>query len=105
MVLRYGMSDRLGHVVYEEAKTPFLDDGERLFAARQRDFSEETAALIDEEVRSLLRDAFNRASTLLGEQREILERGANQLFERETLDEAALAELTQGRRAGTARAA
>jgi cell division protease FtsH len=93
MVLRYGMSDRLGHVVYEQRPSPLLSGREGQWMGNVRDFSEATAALIDDEVRMLLRTAFERASAMLREQRDSLERGAMQLIQRETLDEAALREL------------
>ncbi|WP_343887147.1 ATP-dependent zinc metalloprotease FtsH [Sphingomonas oligophenolica] len=95
MVLRYGMSEKLGQVVYEDETRPFLDEGNQPRRANTRDFSEATAALIDDEVRSLVEAAFQRARTILGERRAILERGAQLLIEHETLDEADLKRLLE----------
>jgi cell division protease FtsH len=52
-----------------------------------RDYSDETARVIDEEVERILRDEENRARKVLGEYREGLEAIARALLERETLDQ------------------
>lgn len=93
MVLRYGMSEKLGQVVYEDQTRPYLDEGNQPQVANTRDYSEATAALIDAEVRALLDAAFGRAQHVLRERHDILERGAQFLIEHETLDEAALDRL------------
>lgn len=93
MVLRYGMSDKLGHVVYEDETRPYLDQSDQPRLANTRDYSEATAALIDTEVRGLVDAAFERAHAVLEARRTVLERGAALLIERETLDEADLDRL------------
>lgn len=88
MVLRYGMSDALGQVVYDREQMAFLQSG---FPVPQgRDYSEETAYKIDQAVRSLLDMALERASQILIKNRALLDRTAQQLLETETLNQAEL---------------
>ena len=91
MVLRYGMSDALGQVVYDREQMAFLQSG---FPVPQgRDYSEETANKIDQAVRSLLDMALERASQILIKNRALLDRTAQQLLETETLNQAELLAL------------
>ncbi|WP_350282651.1 ATP-dependent zinc metalloprotease FtsH [Nitrosomonas sp.] len=91
MVLRYGMSDALGQVVYDREQMAFLQSG---FPVSQgRDYSEETANKIDQAVRSLLDMALERASQILIKNRALLDRTAQQLLETETLNQAELLAL------------
>jgi cell division protease FtsH len=53
--------------------------------AERRDYSEDTARVVDSEVQSVLDDAYDRAFSILGEQREGLERLAGRLIEDEEL--------------------
>jgi cell division protease FtsH len=92
MVLRYGMDDALGPVSYIDAK-PTLLLGEAGPAERVEHTSPETAERIDAAVHGLLQAAFERALAILGENRAILDRSAQALIERETLDEGELREL------------
>jgi cell division protease FtsH len=90
MVTRFGMSDRLGPVALGRSQGGmFL--GRDIMA--ERDFSEETAAAIDDEVRNLVDQAYRRAKTVLIENRSILDTLANMLIERETVDAEELQEL------------
>jgi len=90
MVTRFGMSDRLGPVALGRSQGGmFL--GRDIVA--ERDFSEETAAAIDDEVRNLVDQAYRRAKTVLTENRSILDRLADMLIERETVDAEELQEL------------
>jgi cell division protease FtsH len=83
MVMRFGMSDRLGPVALgRQQGNMFL--GREI--ASERDFSEETAAAVDEEVRNLVDQAYRRAKAVLTENREVLDRLADMLIERETVD-------------------
>jgi len=59
-----------------------------------RDYGEATADAIDGEVRAIIDGAFERTIRLLKERRDLLERTARRLLEKETLDEAELAALT-----------
>jgi cell division protease FtsH len=83
MVTRFGMSDRLGPVALGRANgNVFL--GREI--ASDRDFSDETAAAIDEEVRNLVDRAYTRAKEVLVNNRHILDRLAEMLVEKETVD-------------------
>ena len=60
---------------------------------REEGHAEETAATIDNEVRAIVQSAMERALGILRERRDVLERSARKLLEKETLDEKDLAEL------------
>ncbi len=88
IVMRYGMHEKLGNVVYEEERQSFLGgDSSSPFPFQQRDYSEETAREIDCAVREIVSDSFARTVALLNERREVLETGARLLLEKETLVE------------------
>lgn len=93
MVLRYGMSDKIGHVVYDDQSRPYLDRLNEPNIAQTREHSEATAALIDSEVRAILQAAFDTARRILEEHRDALERGASLLINRESLDEGDLDQI------------
>jgi cell division protease FtsH len=83
MVTRFGMSDRLGPVALgRQNGNVFLGRD----IASDRDFSDETAAAIDEEVRSLVEQAYRRAKEVLVNNRAILDQLAQMLVEKETVD-------------------
>lgn len=94
MVTRYGMSEKLGHVALEKDQHSFLSRSPFEGDLRDRDYGEATADAIDAEVRGIVDKAFDRSVTLLTERRDLLERTARQLLEKETLDEADLRSLT-----------
>jgi cell division protease FtsH len=84
MVTAWGMSEKLGPVAYRTSEEhPFL--GKEIH--EQREFSEHTAQLIDEEVAKILHAAAARASSLLEENRVKLDKIARGLEENEVLDE------------------
>jgi len=83
MVMEFGMSDALGPLTFgSRYESPFL--GRDL--ARERDYSEEVAAAIDREVRATVQQAYDRAKSILTDNREALEKVAEALLEREVLD-------------------
>jgi cell division protease FtsH len=83
MVTRFGMSDRLGPVALgRQQGNPFL--GRDIVA--ERDFSEETAAAIDDEVRNLVDQAYRRAKEVLLKNRKVLDIISERLIEKETVD-------------------
>ena len=90
MVTDYGMSDRIGMVKLGDADTEAFGHGS---GEGPRPFSDETAAIIDEEVRRLLDNAMREAWRILSENRGVLDTLASCLLEEETLDEAQLAEI------------
>jgi cell division protease FtsH len=83
MVSRFGMSDRLGPVALgRQNGNVFLGRD----IASDRDFSDKTAAAIDEEVRQLVDNAYIRAKDVLVNNRHILDKLAEMLVEKETVD-------------------
>jgi cell division protease FtsH len=93
MVTRYGMSPELGQVTYERDTHNFLGSQTPTPPWNERSYSEETGREIDKVLKSVVDRAFARTVDLLKAKRDVLERGARQLLERETLDEADLAAL------------
>jgi cell division protease FtsH len=83
MVTRFGMSERLGPVALgRQQGNMFM--GRDIMA--ERDFSEETAATIDDEVRLLVEQAYRRAKDVLVGNRHVLNALADMLVEKETVD-------------------
>ncbi|MDQ1081945.1 ATP-dependent zinc metalloprotease FtsH [Pseudoroseomonas cervicalis] len=93
MVTRYGMSERLGHVALERENRAFLGPAAGL--PREHDYSEATAAAVDEEVRGIVQRAYERTLVLLRDRREALERTARALLAQETLDRPQLLALVE----------
>jgi cell division protease FtsH len=92
MVTRFGMSDRLGPVALgRQQGNMFL--GRDIGA--ERDFSEETAATIDDEVRQLVDMSYRRAKEVLVTNRAVLDKLAQMLVDRETVDSEELQNLLQ----------
>src|SRR5699024_11171211 len=83
MVTHYGMNEKLGPMAYgNDEDQPFLGRD----IGRSRNYSEEVAATIDTEMRKLIDQAYEKAKTLLQDNMHILERIAQALMEKETLD-------------------
>ncbi len=83
MVAMYGMNEKLGQVTYLQQANQFLQQG--LF--QQKEFSDQTALLIDEEVRKIIETRMELAEKTLVEQRPLLEKVAKTLLEKEALDD------------------
>ena len=81
MVREWGMSDRVGPMAWSSNNQVFL--GEDLM--QSRDYSDDTARVIDEEVERILREAEEDCRTLLRENRDALELVARALLEHETI--------------------
>ena len=94
MVTKWGMSEVLGPLTYG-------DEQEQVFLGREiaqhRDYSEETARLIDSEVKKIVNFAFDRASSILKENEAALHRLAEGLLEREILDREEIALILEGK--------
>jgi len=90
MVTQYGMTERLGAIRYGK------ENGE-VFLGRDmghtRDYSEEIAAAIDEEVRSLIDHAHNEAFEILVDNRDVLDNLVVELLEKETLNKDQVASI------------
>ena len=94
MVARYGMSKKLGAVNYAGAQEVFL--GKDL--VEKKEYSEETAALIDSEVKRLMDEAYEKAEMLLNEHMDKLTVIAETLLEVETVDAQQFEDLYTGAR-------
>jgi len=90
MVTQFGMTERLGAIKYgQEQSEVFLGRD----MGHMRDYSEEVAAAIDEEVRGFIEAAHQEAYDVLVNNREILDAMVLALLERETLDKAEIEEI------------
>ena len=93
MVMRYGMSERLGPRVFGHNRgQPFLG---REFNA-EPDYSDEIAREIDDEIRRVVEEAHQSAKDILNERRERLEVVSKILLERETIDAKEFSALIEG---------
>jgi len=92
MVARWGMSDKVGRLAYSVGE-------EHVFLGRElaqpRDFSEKTAAIIDDEMRRIVEDLYAQTEHLLRAHRAQLDQLANALLEQETLDGRELEQLLE----------
>nr|WP_130866253.1 ATP-dependent zinc metalloprotease FtsH [Acidipropionibacterium timonense] len=90
MVMQYGLSAAIGTVQLGSGDTePFLG----MTAGQQRDYSEETAKVVDDEVRALLENAHQEAFDCLVANREVLDELVRQLFLKETLGKEEVARI------------
>lgn len=90
MVMQYGMSDKLGYVT-------FTAEDHEVFLGRDfsqgRNYSESVAAVIDEEIKRIIDECYNRCEKLLNDNRDKLDNVANALVEHEKLDAAEFEEV------------
>jgi len=97
MVTRWGLSDRLGPLAYSE------EEGE-VFLGRSvtqhKSVSEETAHLIDEEIRSVIDRNYDRAERILREHMDALHLMAEALMTYETIDRHQIDDIMEGRKPG-----
>ncbi|HVC36392.1 MAG TPA: ATP-dependent zinc metalloprotease FtsH [Candidatus Dormibacteraeota bacterium] len=99
MIINQGMGQRLRDQVFH------VDDGimfDRL--VHEREYSDETAKLIDQEVETLIKEAGNRARAVIKANLEKLESLKNRLLEKETVDAADATEILKGAKLPTAAA-
>lgn len=90
MVTEYGMSERVGAVrLGQGGGEPFLGRD----AGHERNYSDQIAYVVDEEVRRLIEQAHDEAYEILTENRDILDLLALELLERETLNQAEIADI------------
>jgi cell division protease FtsH len=83
MIMHWGMSEKLGNVLYGEAQE-YVFLGRDMM--RTKDYSEQTAQQIDDEVKRIIDEAYRTAKELIDTHRDKLEMIANALLEFETLD-------------------
>jgi cell division protease FtsH len=93
MVTRYGMDEGLGCIAFEPQRSQMLDVPAGMLPGG-RSVSEDTRRRIDSAIRAIVMGGFDRAASVLGANRDVLERGARALLEKETLDESALRSLS-----------
>lgn len=90
MVTAWGMSDKLGNMTYGKNQ-------ENVFMGRdfghQRDYSEQVAYEIDEEIKHIIDERYEYAKKLLTENRDMLEEISKELLEKETIDEKEFEEI------------
>ncbi len=90
MITKYGMSDKIGLIHYG-------DDDDEVFIGRDlahtRSYAENTATLIDEEVKKIVDDCYERAKLILKENEGVLHRCAELLLEKEKIDQKEFEEL------------
>ena len=99
MVTRYGMDEALGQVTYDAERQTYLGQPQD-FGLFPRSYSEQTAWQIDEAVRELIKQAFERATAILEMHRQLLDDTAQQLLEKETLTADELPSLDDFRNVG-----
>ena len=83
MVTKYGMSDRIGPISFNSKEEVFLG---RDFA-QSKNMSEATAALIDEEIKRIIDEAYNRCTQMISDNMPMLDKIAQALIEHETIGE------------------
>jgi cell division protease FtsH len=95
MVTQYGMTERLGAIKLGEAQgEPFLGRD----MGHTRNYSEDVAAVVDEETKRLLSEAHQEAFDILEENRDVLDTLVTELLEKETLDKAEVAGIFEALR-------
>ncbi len=93
MVTQYGMSEKLGPLAFGK-KDEMVFLGREI--SEQRNYSDEVAAKIDAEVRSIIDNAFARAKQALETHRDVLDRLASLLVEKETIEHEEFESLFEG---------
>ena len=93
MVTKYGFSEKIGTVNYSSGEEVFLGND----FTTHKNYSEDVARSIDEEIRSLIDQAYQKATEILTENKEILERVATALLLVETIDGEQFEDLYTGK--------
>lgn len=91
LVLKFGMSEKVGQAVYERERAHYLDGN--LPGVSPKDYSESTATMIDAEVTRLIQQAYQQAEALLERNRADLDAGTKLLLELETVTPSEFAPL------------
>ena len=95
MVAEWGMSERLGPLFYGSEGEVFVGNT----YGQEKGYSEEVAAIIDEEVRAIVDDCHKRATQILTEKLDVLHAMARVLWEKETIHTEEVAMLMEGKTA------
>jgi cell division protease FtsH len=94
MICEWGMSDKLGPLTFGKNEEHIFLGRE---VARQKDYSEDTALMIDSEIKRIVLECASRAKQILQENIEKLHALARALLERETLDGEEIARILRTR--------
>ncbi len=97
MVCEWGMSDRLGPLLYGQKEEPIFIGKE---IARHKDYSEKTSEMIDDEIRVIVESAYKKAWDLLTKHKKSLNELAKALLEKEVLDGKEIQEIVGIRKPG-----
>lgn len=92
MVKEYGMSEKLGLLVYERPRNPFLKGDN--WQPTEKEYSEEIAALIDSEVKRIVDEAYERSRKIITEKKKTVEKLAKLLLEKEVVEREEFLEIT-----------
>jgi cell division protease FtsH len=92
MVKEYGMSEKLGYVTFEKEKKPLFIPSSLVSS---REYSEDTAKQIDEEVKKIIDEAHQKVKDILTGKRDKLEELARLLLEKEVVEEEDLKKILQ----------
>ena len=91
MITEYGMSEHLGYMTFGHGHEEQVFLGRDI--SRDKNYSEEIAAAIDRELKRLMDDCFEKAKQIISEHRELLDKIAAALLEKETIEGEAFVEL------------
>lgn len=91
MITEYGMSDELGYMTFGHGHEEQVFLGRDI--SRDKNYSEEIAAAIDREIKRMMDEAFEKSKQIVAEHRELLDKIANALLEKETIEGEAFVEL------------
>jgi cell division protease FtsH len=94
MVKEYGMSEKLGYITFEGERKPLFLDINPGFGAK--DYSEETAREIDNEVKRIIDESYERVKSMLTDKRDLLDKVASTLLEKESIDGEELRSIIRG---------
>ncbi|MBV9538363.1 MAG: ATP-dependent zinc metalloprotease FtsH [Acidisphaera sp.] len=97
MVARFGMVESFGPAAFEKDRRSFLGGPEPMLPDGRPEMSEATAQAIDELVRGIVRHALDQALEVLRERRDLLERTARRLLEKETLSAEEITQMADER--------
>ncbi len=92
MVKEFGMSEKMGYVTFEKEKKPLFLSGP---LGSSKEYSEDTAKKIDEEVKKIVDETYHRAKEILTARKNELDQLAQLLLEKEVVEEADLKKILQ----------
>jgi cell division protease FtsH len=96
MVCQWGMSEKLGPITFRQGEDHMFLGKE---IAQQKDFSEHTAQIIDEEIQRIIKEAEEKTRDILEKNQDQLEKLADVLLENETLDKEEMDEIFKSQKA------